>query len=68
MTIEMKDCSDLDRKVSATKKRPNLVYVIVDQITSKADRNPHARCSTSPKTTAPTIKLTKEKVTIKMDD
>ena len=34
------------------------------------ERNPHARCSTLPKTTAPTVELTKEKATIKikMDD
>ena len=41
---------------------------IVDQITSKADRNYHARCSASPKTTAPTLQPTKEKATIKMDN
>ena len=41
---------------------------IVDQITSKADRNYHGRCSASPKTTAPTVQPTKEKATIKMDN
>ena len=34
------------------------------------ERNPHAWCSALPKTTAPTVELTKEKATIKikMDD
>ena len=41
---------------------------IVDQITSKADQNYHARCSASPKTTAPTVQPTKEKATIMMDN
>ena len=41
----MDGCSDSDSKVSATKKLPNLALNIVDQITSKADQNPHARCS-----------------------
>ena len=64
----MDNCSALDRKVSATKKQPNPVLDIVDQITSRADRNPHALCSASPKTTSPTVEPTKEKATIKMDD
>ena len=68
VTIEMDNCSASDRKVSATKKQPNPVLDIVDQITSRADRDPHARCSASPKTTSPTVEPTKEKATIKMDD
>jgi hypothetical protein len=35
---------------------------------SLIDRNPHAWCSVSPKTTAPTVKLIKEKEAIKMDN
>ena len=35
---------------------------------SLIDRNPHAWCSVSPKTTAPTVKLIKEKEALKMDN